>query len=40
MPFKIEPSYFRIVYVCGFAMAESEREETFYDAFYGFANRR
>lgn len=37
MPFKIEPPYFPIVYVRGFAMTEAEREETFYDAFYGFA---
>jgi len=35
--YKIEPPYYPIVYVRGYAMAASEREETFYDAYYGFS---
>lgn len=37
MPYKIEPPYYPIVYVRGFAMTEKEREETFHDTYYGFA---
>jgi len=37
MPYKIEPPYYPIVYVRGYAMTESEREETFHDTYYGFA---
>lgn len=36
-PWTIEPPYYPIVYVRGYAMLPSEREETFYDAYYGFA---
>lgn len=34
---KIEPPYYPIVYVRGYAMRASEREETFYDTYYGFS---
>ena len=34
---KIEPPYFPIVYVRGYAMTAGEREDTFYDSYYGFA---
>lgn len=34
--FKIEPNYYPIVYVRGYAMTAGEREETFHDAYYGF----
>lgn len=37
MPFKIEPPYYPIVYVRGYAMTPNEREETFHDTYYGFA---
>jgi hypothetical protein len=37
MKYKIEPPYYPIVYVRGYAMTESEREETFHDTYYGFA---
>lgn len=37
MKFKIEPPYYPIVYVRGYAMTENEREETFHDTYYGFA---
>ena len=37
MPHKIEAPYYPIVYVRGYAMREGEREETFHDAYYGFA---
>jgi len=35
--FKIEKPYYPIVYVRGYAMRASEREETFNDTYYGFA---
>ena len=35
--YRIEPPYYPIVYVRGYAMMKEEREETFYDAYYGFA---
>lgn len=35
--YKIEPPYYPIVYVRGYAMRSSEREETFYDTYYGFS---
>lgn len=35
--YKIEPPYYPIVYVRGYAMRSSEREETFYDTYNGFA---
>jgi len=35
--YTIEPPYYPIVYVRGYAMRPSEREETFYDTYYGFA---
>lgn len=34
---KIEPPYYPIVYVRGYAMTADEREDTFYDSYYGFA---
>jgi hypothetical protein len=37
MKYKIEPPYYPIVYVRGYAMTESEREDTFHDTYYGFA---
>jgi hypothetical protein len=37
MPTRIEPPYYPIVYVRGYAMTEGEREETFHDAYYGFS---
>jgi hypothetical protein len=37
MPYKIQPPYYPVVYVRGYAMTESEREETFHDTYYGFA---
>lgn len=36
-PMKIVPPYYPIVYVRGYAMRESEREQTFHDAYYGFS---
>ncbi|MGE5859681.1 MAG: lipase family alpha/beta hydrolase [Ignavibacteria bacterium] len=35
--FKIEKPYYPIVYVRGYAMRSSEREETFNDTYYGFS---
>jgi pimeloyl-ACP methyl ester carboxylesterase len=35
--FKIIPPFYPIVYVRGYAMTSSEREETFHDAYYGFS---
>src|SRR5919201_1812726 len=35
--YKIEKPYYPIVYVRGYAMRSSEREETFQDTYYGFA---
>lgn len=35
--YKIEPPYYPVVYVRGYAMRESEREETFNDTYYGFS---
>jgi hypothetical protein len=37
MKYKIEPPYYPIVYVRGYAMTSGEREETFHDTYYGFA---
>lgn len=37
MPYKIEPPYYPVVYVRGYAMTENEREDTFHDTYYGFA---
>src|SRR5947208_1081446 len=37
MDHKIEPPYYPIVYVRGYAMTAAEREDTFYDSYYGFA---
>ena len=37
MPYKIQPPYYPVVYVRGYAMTENEREETFHDTYYGFA---
>ena len=37
MKHQIEPPYYPIVYVRGYAMRADEREETFYDTYYGFA---
>jgi hypothetical protein len=37
MSYKIQPPYYPIVYVRGYAMTENEREETFHDTYYGFA---
>jgi hypothetical protein len=37
MKYKIEPPYYPIVYVRGYAMTEGEREDTFHDTYYGFA---
>ena len=34
---KIQPPFYPIVYVRGYAMTENEREETFHDTYYGFA---
>lgn len=34
---KLEPPYYPIVYVRGYAMTADEREETFHDTYYGFA---
>lgn len=34
---KIEPPYYPIVYVRGYAMTHGEREDTFHDTYYGFA---
>lgn len=34
---KIEPPFYPIVYVRGYAMQRSDIEETFYDSYYGFA---
>lgn len=36
-PFKIEEPYYPIVYVRGYAMTPSERQETFNDTYYGFS---
>lgn len=36
-PFKITPPYYPIVYVRGFAATAGEREETFFDTYYGYA---
>ena len=33
----IQPPYYPIVYVRGYAMTDSEQEETFHDTYYGFA---
>jgi hypothetical protein len=38
MPYKIVPPFYPIVYVRGYAMTASAREETSHDAFYGFAD--
>ena len=35
--FKIDPPYYPIVYVRGYAMTHGEREDTFRDAYYGFS---
>jgi hypothetical protein len=35
--YKIEPPYYPIIYVRGYAMSPSEREETFHDTYYGFS---
>ena len=37
MKHKIESPFYPIVYVRGYAMRADEREETFYDTYYGFA---
>ncbi len=37
MTYKIHPPHYPIVYVRGYAMTERERDETFHDAYYGFA---
>lgn len=37
MAFKIEPPFYPIVYVRGYAMTANEREETFHDTYYGFS---
>jgi len=37
MKYQIQPPYYPIVYVRGYAMRADEREETFYDTYYGFA---
>ena len=37
MAHKIEPPFYPIVYVRGYAMTANEREETFHDTYYGFA---
>ena len=37
MRYKIEPPYYPIVYVRGYAMTANEREDTFHDTYYGFA---
>jgi len=37
MRYKIQPPYYPIVYVRGYAMTENEQEETFHDTYYGFA---
>ena len=37
MAHKIEPPYYPVVYVRGYAMTATEREETFYDTYYGFS---
>src|SRR5271166_693326 len=34
---RIDPPYFPIVYVRGYAMTAAEREQVFHDAYYGFA---
>ena len=34
---KIEPPYYPIVYVRGYAMTAGERADVFHDAYYGFA---
>lgn len=34
---KMEPPFYPIVYVRGYAMSSGERDETFHDAYYGFA---
>ncbi len=34
---RIEPPYYPIVYVRGYAMTHGEREDTFHDTYYGFA---
>jgi pimeloyl-ACP methyl ester carboxylesterase len=36
MPSQIQPPYYPIVYVRGYAMTAGEREEVFHDAYYGF----
>lgn len=36
-PRRIEPPYYPIVYVRGYAMTHGERAETFHDTYYGFA---
>ncbi|MGH7518287.1 MAG: esterase/lipase family protein [Gemmatimonadales bacterium] len=36
-PHRIQPPYYPIVYVRGYAMRAAEREETFYDTYYGFS---
>ena len=36
-PYQIIPPYYPIVYVRGYAMTSSEREDTFHDAYYGFS---
>lgn len=36
-PYRITPPYYPIVYVRGYAMTSDEREEVFYDGYYGFA---
>jgi hypothetical protein len=35
--FSIQPPYYPIVYVRGYAMRSAEREETFHDTYYGFS---
>jgi pimeloyl-ACP methyl ester carboxylesterase len=35
--FRIEPPYYPIVYVRGYAMREADRDETFNDTYYGFS---
>jgi hypothetical protein len=37
MTTRLQPPYYPIVYVRGYAMRAEEREETFYDTYYGFA---
>jgi hypothetical protein len=37
MKYQIQPPFYPIVYVRGYAMRSDEREETFYDTYYGFA---